>query len=228
MKLFLSPFKPAVYLGGFLLLCIAMPLGRSITGDGGLWTIFGAFAVLLFFAAGGANWPAMNQLGTSFNRWMNSATLTALVLAAVTAPLTAASAVFHQSRSPYYMYYDQFLVTNGQPMPWTTSDGERYFLEGAAQDASSIAATVLLHVVVLLTAALTGIAIGLTRDTRRKWLMIGAFVAGGFVAGVARALIENPADPFQPVMYVVPITLAALIVLVACAIVFARTRRFVR
>ena len=228
MKLFLSPFKPAMYLGFFLVLCIAVPFGRLEFGDGGLWTMAGAAVFAIFFAVGGKIWAAMNQLGTSFNRWMNSAALTALVSSAVVAPLTAASAVFHQSRSPYYRRYDPFLLTNGEPMPWIDGNGDPYFIDGAAQDASSIALTVLLHFVVFLTAAFIGLATGLAQGTRMIWLIAGAVFAGSFVGGVAVALTGNPFDPYHPNVYVVAMSLAAIFILTACAVVFARTRKFVR
>ncbi|MCP1388290.1 hypothetical protein M5J20_08845 [Corynebacterium sp. TA-R-1] len=211
MKLFLSPFKPAIYLGGFVLLCLVTPLGRLKFGDGGLWTMASAAALCLFFAAGAANWPALNQLGASFNRWMNSAVLTALVAAVVLAPLTAASAVYHQAHSPYYLWYDPFIITNGEPMPWIDGNGEPYFIDGAALDASSIAATVLLHFVIFLTMALVGVAIGLAQGTRMQWLMIGSLFVGAFIGAL-----------------VIAVTAAGPIVLAASAIVFARTRRFVR
>lgn len=228
MKLFLSPFKPAVYLGGFLLLCIAIPLGRFEFGDGGLWTMLGAAVLAIFFAVGGKNWAAMNQLGTSFNRWMNSAALTALVSSTVVAPLTAASAVFHQSRSPYYWWYDPFLVTNGEPMPWIDGNGDPYLIDGAAQDASSMALTVLLHFAVFFTMAFIGLAIGLAQGTRMIWLMVGAVFAGSFLGGVTAALTEDPLNPFRPNVYVAAIAVAAIFTLAACSVVFTRTRKFVR
>lgn len=228
MKLFLSPFKPAIYLGGFVLLCLAAPLGRLEFGDGGLWTMASAAALCLSFAAGAANWPALNQLGASFNRWINSAVLTALVAAVVLAPLTAASAVYHQAHSPYYWWYDPFIITNGEPMPWIDGNGEPYLVEGAAQDASSAALTLLFHFVIFLTIALVGLAIGLAKDTRMQWLMIGSVFVGSFLGVLAGVLAENPLDPFKPNSYIIAITVAGIITLAASAIVFARTRRFVR
>lgn len=228
MKLFLSPFKPAIYLGGFVLLCLVAPLGRLEFGDGGLWTMASAAALCLFFAAGAANWPALNQLGASFNRWMNSAVLTALVTAVVLAPLTAASAVYHQAHSPYYWWYDPFIITNGEPMPWTDGNGEPYLVDGAAQDLSSIALTALFHFVIFLGIAFVGIALGLASGTRMQWLMIGSMFVGSFLGALAGVLAENPLDPFKPNSYIIAITVAGIITLAASAIVFARTRRFVR
>ena len=229
MKLFLSPFKPAMYLGVFLVLCIAVPLGRFEFGDGGLWTMAGAAVLWILFAIGGSHWPAMNQLGASFNRWMDSAVLTALVAAVALAPLTAASAVYHQAKSPYYIIYDPFIVTNGQPMPWIDGNGEPYFVEGAAQDLSSVTATALLHFVVFFTMALVGVAIGLARGTRMQWFMLCSIFVGGFVgtfAGVFSADVLAPSNPATP--NIILLTAAGLVVLAASAIVFARTRRFVR
>lgn len=228
MKLFLSPFKPAMYLGVFLLLCAAVPLGRFAFGDGGLWTIACAAALWILFAAGGSNWPAMNQLGASFNRWMDSAALTALVAAIVLAPLTAASAVYHQSKSPYYLLYDPFIVTNGKPVPWIDGNGEPYLIEGAAQDLSSVTSTVLLHFAVFLTMALVGIAIGLARGTRMQWLMLGSMFVGGFIGALAGVISENAQVSSNSGTYVVTVAVAGPIVLAASAIVFARTRHFVR
>lgn len=227
MKLFLSPFKPAVYLGVFFILCIAVPLGRFESGDGGLWTMAGAATLWILFAIGGSNWPAMNQLGASFTRWMNSAMLTAVLVTAVLAPLTAASAVYHQAKSPYYVLYDPFIVTNGQPMPWIDGNGEPYLVEGAAQDLTSIVSTVLLHFVIFLTMALTGVAIGLARGTRMQWFMLGSMFVGGFtglLVGIYRADV-NPSDPY---VYAIFVAAAGPVVLAASAVVFARTRRFVR
>lgn len=227
MKLFLSPFKAAIYLGVFLVLCIAVPLGRFEFGNGGLWTIAGAATLWILFAIGGSNWPAMNQLGASFTRWMNSAVLTALVAAVALAPLTAASAVYHQAKSPYYMWYDPFIVTNGQPMPWIDGNGEPYLAEGAAQDLSSAASTVLLHFVLFFTMALVGVAVGLARGTRMQWFMLGSMFVGGFtglLVGIYRADV-NPSDPY---VYAIFVAAAGPVVLAASAIVFARTRRFVR
>lgn len=226
MKLFLSPFKPAMYLGIFLVLCIAVPFGRLEFGDGGLWTMAGAATLWILFAIGGSNWPAMNQLGASFNRWMNSAALTALVAAVILTPLTAASAVYHQAHSPYYKWYDPFIVTNGEPMPWTNFSGEPYFVEDAAQDLTSVASTVLLHFVIFLTMALTGVAIGLARGTRMQWFMLGSMFVGGFT-GFVVGIRRSEMNPFDPNIYVFFVATAGLVVLAASAIVFARTRRFV-
>ncbi|OFT77758.1 hypothetical protein HMPREF3104_01105 [Corynebacterium sp. HMSC30G07] len=226
MKLFLSPFKPAMYLGIFLVLCIAVPFGRLEFGDGGLWTMAGAATLWILFAIGGSNWPAMNQLGASFNRWMNSAALTALVAAVILTPLTAASAVYHQAHSPYYKWYDPFIVTNGEPMPWTNFSGEPYFVEDAAQDLTSVASTVLLHFVIFLTMALTGVAIGLARGTRMQWFMLGSMFVGGFT-GFVVGIRRSEMNPFDPNISVFFVATAALVVLAASAIVFARTRRFV-
>lgn len=227
MKLFLSPFKPAMYLGAFLILCIAVPLGRFEFGDGGLWTIAGAATLWILFAIGGSNWPAMNQLGASFTRWMESAVLTAVLVTVVLAPLTAASAVYHQAKSPYYVWYDPFILTNGQPMPWIDGNGEPYFVEGAAQDLSSVVSTTLLHFVLFFTIALAGVAVGLARGTRMQWFMLGSMFAGGFVGVLAGALsapaLSNPTTP-----NIIFVTAAGLVVLAASAIVFARTHRFVR
>lgn len=229
MKLFLSPFKPAMYLGFFLVLCIAVPFGRLEFGDGGLWTMAGAATLWILFAIGGSNWPAMNQLGASFNRWMNSAALTAFVAAVILTPLTAASAVYHQAHSPYYKWYDPFIVTNGQPMPWIDGNGEPYFIEGAAQDLLSVASTALLHFIVFFTMALFGVAIGLSRGTRMQWLMLASTFVGGFVGALAGSLsataltLSNPTTP-----YIIFVTAAGLVVLAASAVVFARTHRFVR
>ena len=226
MKLFLSPFKPAIYLGFFLVLCIAVPFGRLEFGDGGLWTMAGAATLWILFAIGGSNWPAMNQLGASFNRWMNSAALTALVAAVILTPLTAASAVYHQAHSPYYKWYDPFIVTNGEPMPWTNFSGEPYFVEDAAQDLTSVASTVLLHFVIFLTMALTGVAIGLARGTAMQWFMLGSMFVGGFT-GFVVGIRRSEMNPFDPNISVFFVATAGLVVLAASAIVFARTRRFV-
>lgn len=226
MKLFLSPFKPAIYLGISLVLCIAVPFGRLEFGDGGLWTMAGAATLWILFAIGGSNWPAMNQLGASFNRWMNSAALTALVAAVILTPLTAASAVYHQAHSPYYKWYDPFIVTNGEPMPWIDGSGEPYFVEGAAQDLTSVVATVLLHFVIFLTMALTGVAIGLARGTRMQWFMLGSMFMGGFT-GLVVAIRTAEMNPFDPYLDLTAPAAAGLVVLAASAVVFARTRRFV-
>lgn len=229
MKLFLSPFKPAVYLGAFLILCIAVPLGRFEFGDGGLWTMAGAAVLWILFAIGGSHWPAINQLGASFNRWMDSAMLTAVVAAVVLAPLTAASAVYHQAHSPYYKWYDPFIVTNGQPMPWIDGNGEPYLAEGAAQDLSSAASTVLLHFVLFFTMALVGVAVGLARGTRMQWFMLGSMFAGGFVGAFSAALSADAlALSNRTIAYIIFVTVAGLVVLAASAVVFARTHRFVR
>lgn len=227
MKLFLSPFKPAVYLGAFLILCIAVPLGRFEFGDGGLWTMAGAAALWILFAVGGSSWPTMNQLGASFTRWMDSAMLTAVVAAVVLAPLTAASAVYHQAKSPYYLRFDPFIVTNGQPMPWIDGNGKPYFIEGAAQDLLSVASTVLLHFVVFFTMALVGLAIGLARGTRMQWFMLGSMFVGGFT-GLLVGIYRADVNPFDPYLYVIFVAAAGLVVLAASAVVFARTHRFVR
>ena len=226
MKLFLSPFKPAMYLGVFLVLCIAVPFGRLEFGDGGLWTMAGAATLWILFAIGGSNWPAMNQLGASFNRWMNSAALTAFVAAVILTPLTAASAVYHQAHSPYYKRYDPFIVTNGEPMPWIDFSGEPHLVEGAAQDLTSIVSTVLLHFVIFLTMALFGVAVGLARGTRMQWFMLASTFVGGFV-GVLAGIYKADVNPSDPYLYAIFVAAAGPVVLAASAIVFARTRRFV-
>lgn len=226
MKLFLSPFKPVMYLGIFLILCIAVPFGRLEFGDGGLWTMAGAATLWILFAIGGSNWPAMNQLGASFNRWMNSATLTALVAAVILTPLTAASAVYHQAHSPYYKWYDPFIVTNGEPMPWIDFSGEPHFVEGAAQDLTSVVSTVLLHFVIFITMALTGVAIGVARGTRMQWFMLGSMFVGGFT-GLLMGIYKADVNPSDPYLYAIFVAAAGPVVLAASAIVFARTRRFV-
>lgn len=228
MKLFLSPIKPKLYLGAFLLLCLATPLGRLLFADGGLWTMAGAAALCFLFAAGGAQWQAMDQLGASFNRWMDSAAVTALVAAAILGPLTAASAVLHQFQNPRYSRHDLFLITSAEPVTWVDAYGKPSALDGAAQDFTSISLTVLLHFVVFLTAALVGLAIGLALGTRLQWLVVGGVLAAGFLGVIAGILAEDAWDLFRPYTYVVTVNVAGAIALATCAVVFTRTRRFVR
>lgn len=234
MKLFLSPFKPAAYLGAFAALLLCVPLARFYTGDGGDWTILGAAALAIMFMVGGSTWPAMNQLGASYTAWLNSAAAAALLSSLVLALPTAASAAYHQTQSPYYMWYDPFLITSGAPMDWIDGNGQPYTVAGAGQDAGSLAATVAFHVVVFLLAAALGLATGLTFANRKKLVMFGAFFVAAFAGGLTGAIVDSHTVPSaasgasSPNPYVAAVAVGGAIILAACAWAFATTRRFVR
>lgn len=113
-------------------------------------------------------------------------------------------------------------------MTWVDAYGKPSALDGAAQDFTSISLTVLLHFVVFLTAALVGLAIGLALGTRLQWLVVGGVLAAGFLGVIAGILAEDAWDLFRPYTYVVTVNVAGAIALATCAVVFTRTRRFVR
>ena len=226
MKLFLSPFKPVIYLAAFTVLLLAAPLGRFVFGDGHDWTLQAGGALAVLFALGAAKWPALNQLGASFTRWMNSAALTAVVCALALGIPTAASSIYNQKLMPYYQGYDLFLFTNGADVPWMTTTGEPYVVEYAGQDARSMALTVLLHVVFFLVAAVAGLALGLAYS---RYGTGPAFV-GALATGVVAVLVYWQSSKVGDQWYSAAgagVTAACLVALIVSAVVISRTKSFV-
>lgn len=231
MKLFLSPFAPASYLAVFGVLLLAMPFGRYYTGDGELWTICGGIALLALFAYGGSKWPALNELGASFGRWVKSAFTVALTTTGMLAAATSASSIANQFRNPHYELYDIFLVTNRQPVQWI----EDYYLPNAGQDAFTMLATFAVTFAFLFLAAVVGIAIGVSERAANRWvpLVIGVAIAGllyGFAIAQlywADAETDGLPTPSSTTVWIL-ISIGALVIAGTAIGTIARTPRFVK
>ncbi|GAA1176060.1 hypothetical protein [Corynebacterium glaucum] len=248
MKLFLSTFSRATiataYIGALLALPFgrfALPFSRFFFGDGSIWTVLGGVVLAALFAAAASDWPALNQLGTSFNRWMNSGAVTALAASVVPALVTTASSVVNQYRSPYYKAYDLFLITNRETVHHVDAVGDEYLVDFAGQDARTIALTFLATFLFFVLACMTGIALGLAAAAHRVWVpIVGAVIASvGHAAAyklVADATYLRLEDGVRlPDPQSTAATPAAVATLVSGLIiagfvwfVFARTQRFVK
>jgi len=183
MKLFLSSYKPSLFAGVYLATFIAVPLGRFWAGDGYNWTLLGGIMLVVLFTAAAAEWRAYDQLGTSFNAWMNSAASTALFAAIPLASAATVSAAYNQLRTPYYKYGDPFLVTNSQPVQHMGTNGELYWVDAAGQDVTTVAFTLATTALLYLVASFAGIALGLAATSHR----IGVTVLGVVAAGIGYA-----------------------------------------
>lgn len=237
MKLFLSPFSSYTYLLALAALVAAIPLGRFYAGDGTAWTVFGGLGLVALFTIGGMQWPAMNQLGTSFRTWLKSAAATAAAVSGVLAVVTTASSVVNQEQNPYYTFYDAFLVVSNNPVEWVDTNGEAYMVEAAAQNAGTIMATLAVTFAFLFFTCLIGVGAGLAAKTEYRWLPIVAAIAAVAaavfcnVAIIAYSTTEIGGDIVSvPPTYtgLLTITVATLIAAAASAFSIARAPRFIR
>nr|VDG62446.1 Uncharacterised protein [Streptococcus thermophilus] len=237
MKLFLSPFSSYTYLLALAALALAMPLARFLAGDGTAWTVFGGLGLVALFTIGAMQWPAMNQLGTSFRTWLKSAAATAAAVSGVLAVVTTASSVVNQEQNPYYTFYDAFLVVSNNPVEWVDTNGEAYMVEAAAQNAGTIMATFAVTFAFLFFTCLIGVGAGLAAKTEYRWLPIVAAIAAVAaavfcnVAIIAYSTTEIGGDIVSvPPTYtgLLTITVATLIATAASAFSIARAPRFIR
>lgn len=241
MKLFLSTFSRATIATAYIGALLALPFGRFFFGDGSIWTVLGGVVLAALFAAAASDWPALNQLGTSFNRWMNSGAATAVAASVVPALVTTASSVINQYRSPYYKYYDLFLITNHEPVELVDAVGDVYHVYFAGQDARTILLTFLATLVFFVLACMTGIALGLAAATSRVWVSIVGVVVASVGHAAAYKLVANATylrledgvripDPQSAAATpaAVATLVSGLIIAGFVWFVFARTQRFVK
>lgn len=241
MKLFLSTFSRATIATAYIGALLALPFGRFFFGDGSIWTVLGGVVLAALFAAAASDWPALNQLGTSFNRWMNSGAVTALAASVVPALVTTASSVINQYRSPYYKDYDLFLITNHEPVELVDAVGDVYHVDFAGQDARTILLTFLATLVFFMLACMTGIALGLAAATSRVWVAVAAAIVAAIGHGIAYKLVVNATyiridddllvpDPQSAAATpgAIATLISGLIIAAFIAFIIARTPRFVQ
>ena len=253
MKLVLSPHKPVKYLAPFAVLCVIVPLGRFLAGDGTVWTLLGGAGMFALFAIAGRNWEAVDQLGASFTKWMNSAAFTMITGSGVLALVTAASSVINQKLNPYYKGYDFFLFTTDKPVEWATSPGpfadssfvpEPYLVENAGQSILTVALTALLTFTFFALCCVGGLALGLTMKRRGGLLFPAAVVIAIVAYAITYTVLAFPytsgqVDPVDPAHMIVPLaeprsvpiaaaSIAGLIMLSASTYMIARTPRLRR
>lgn len=253
MKLFLSPHKPVKYLAPFAALCVIVPLGRFLAGDGTVWTLLGGAGMFALFAIAGRNWEAVNQLGASFTKWMNSAAFTMITGSGVLALVTAASSVINQKLNPNYKGYDFLLFTTDKPVEWATSPGpfadssfgpEPDLVENAGQSILTIVLTVLLTFTFYAVCCVGGLALGLTVKHRVGYIFSVAAVIALVAYAITYTVLSIPytsgqVAPVETTHMIVPLSeprsvpiaagsVAGLIMLISSTYMFTRTPRLRR
>lgn len=161
---FSRPLARALPLG-FVIIAVLTAAGRFLILDGDAWNWGAAGATLAVCAVGASHWSALRQLDVSPLAWFRSALATLAVWSVALSAVITAAANLMQANSPYYRLYDRFLATSGD-YHHVGTDGEPYVLEGFGVTAGSITATFLIVLLVLLTAGVVGLAVGLSGGQR--------------------------------------------------------------
>lgn len=240
MKFFLSPFTSALVAGAYFVTLLAVPLGRFWSGHGYQWTLLGSVILAVLFAVVAREWPAFDQMGASFNRWMNSAATTALLASIPLAGAATASAVYNQLDTPHYMFYDPLLVTNSQTVSLVDDAGELYSLSAAGQDAATIAITFGTTLLLYLAACFAGIALGLAAVTHRAGVPVLGVVVAALGYAITRKLVQESFAHYgtDGVVWIpeqagvaaeiAAIIVAALVITGFAALLISRTPQFVK
>lgn len=191
----------------FVLVALALGLGRFWALDGGLWTWAGLIISGLLFASAANYWPKLYALDVPARRWLSGALIIAAAWSVVMGTIASASALIMQRISPYYAWYDWFMNTEG-PARHTDTNGEEYYVLEMGITAASIAWTLLISILAFLIFTVLGIAVGVSL---RRWpqllTLIGAGVialvllmaASGYLSWAAYHQAENPEVVVPPI-----------------------------
>lgn len=210
MNKFLSPYHPLAIWALFIVIGAISAGGRFLLLDGGMWTTAAIIGLAIVLALLARNWPAKEQLGMSFSAWLRGGVLTGIFGAVIVATCTTASAVAMQARSPYYMWYDRYLIASGDRIHLDTN-GEPYLFTGAGQDAGSVALTFMLPLVVALFAIAVGLALGLIAQRTRYIIGFLAALLGILALVVIATRLMFPINESPEIPH--PITTAWLQIL---------------
>lgn len=186
MTAFLRPVRREFLLLGVIIV-LALGLGRFWAGDGGAWVWLALILTAVFFAAAATNWPALHALDVRSRRWLGQALATAGLWSVVLAATETAAANLMQHRSPYYAYYDWFLVTHG-PVEHLDTNGEPYVLQDLGITAGTAAWTFVLSLLMFLIFAILGLAIGLAL---KRWPQLMALALAGVVGVLVLAAVTH-------------------------------------
>ena len=149
----------------FVVIALALGLGRFWALDGGLWTWFGLILTAGVFTIAAKHWSALNALDISARRWFAGALSTIASWSVIMAAISTLAATLMQRNSPYYAWYDWFLNTAGT-FNHTDTNGVPYVLEDAGITAASVFWTFLITLTGFLFFAIAGLAIGISF---RQW-----------------------------------------------------------
>lgn len=178
MTVFLRPVRR-----GFILIAViivlALGLGRFWAGDGGAWVWLTLVFTALFFAYTASNWPALHALDVRPRKWLGQALATVTLWSVVLAAIETVVANIMQRNSPFYAYYDWFLVTHG-PAPHLDTDAQPYVLENLGTTAGTVAWTFVFSLLMFLLFAVVGLAVGLSL---KRWPQLVSLVLAA-VAGL--------------------------------------------
>ncbi|WP_115685215.1 hypothetical protein [Corynebacterium senegalense] len=235
MKLFLSPHKFLVPVALVALIALAGAGGRFVAGSGTGWTILAGAMFLALNASLAANWPALDQLGASYGRFVRGGAAFTLLGAAALSAAVSAAAHAKLAANPWYSRFDLFLVTRG-PADFVDTNGEPYVVEGAGHSPATVLLTLALTFALFAVAGLTGIATGLAGKNRASaTILVGSACLAGLGAGVLlAATTTTESTTGDPVAYAPAYSTpgAALFALAALALgsawVLARTPRSTR
>ncbi|WP_018297670.1 hypothetical protein [Corynebacterium lubricantis] len=231
MKQFIGPTHGALPWGCFLFIGLVAAAGRFFLLDGGLWTYLAMVGITLVMAYLARNWQAKNQLGMEFGRWLRGGLTLgaggALIIAACTTP----AAVIMQRNSPYYTWYDRFLITYGDT--WTMdTNGAPYVANRSGQDVGTVTLTIVLTLFVAAVAATAGIALGLLAGrVKRAMGFVAALIAIPLVvAAIIFVLIPRNQGmatmdlTSTPVLQFLSLGMSAAIILVLSARIINKAR----
>lgn len=218
---FIRPVRGEFILA-FVLIALALGLGRFWAFDGGLWTWTGLILSGLLFANAAKNWTKLHALDVPARRWFSGALTTAIIWSIVMAAIASAAALIMQRNSPYYAWYDWFINTEG-PVKHVDTNGVEYVLLDMGLSPASAAWTFLISVIAFLAFTFAGIAIGSSTGRWPQLLMLGgsAVIALVLLAGANLYLIWAAEQRAVNAEIIIPISLESwqrfLLVLVVAA-----------
>lgn len=178
---FLRPARRELIVA-FLVLTLMLGFGRFLAGDGQAWNILACSASAIAFAVITSRLPAVLSLDVPLRTWLTGLTVSALLWSGLLAVVGTTAAVIMQLRSPYYAWYDTFLVTDG-PKDWVDTNGAPYVVDEAGMNLATVLLTFLVYFLAFVFSTLIGAMVGIIR------LRFGVVAAVLSVALVLAAVI---------------------------------------
>ncbi|MEX3505157.1 hypothetical protein [Corynebacterium sp. LK2510] len=219
MSLFLSPHKYLVPVVLVVVIAIASAGGRFIAGSGTTWTLLAGVMLAALNASLAGNWPALNQLGASYRRFLRGGGAFTVLSAALLTAATSVAAHVKLLHNPWYSLFDVFLITRG-PAPFIDTNGEPYVVPGAGHSVSTVLLSAALTFTFFAAAGLTGVAMGLAG---KRFSSAAILVGSACVAGLGAGFALGSVSPSAGVLSAIGIALAAMAL--GSAWVLARTPR---
>ncbi|AWB83482.1 hypothetical protein [Corynebacterium liangguodongii] len=194
MTLFLGPRTSPSPVAAVLAASIISAGGRFLALSGTTWTVLAAVALGAFTAWRASQWPALNQLGASFRRWLRGGLGFVAVSALVLTAATVAAGQVNMARNPWYSMFDIFIITDGSA-PYLDTYSAPYMVDDAGQTAGTIVLGVLLTFALFCVAGLAGIAIGLaSKDRTAAIILVTSAALAGLCAGIALASLGETVE----------------------------------